>query len=456
LKVELSTFNFQPSTFNLQPSTFNLQLSTFNLQLSTFNFQPSTFPLKILHFSRDYTPHDHRFLAKMVQTGHEIFYLRLENAGHPYEDRPVPEGVTLIPWAGGQTRITRGDGPRLLSSLKQVIRRYRPDIIQAGPVQRAAFLTALAGYKNLITMSWGYDLLMDVHNGKAWQWATRYTLQRSAAFVGDCNTIRHLAIGHGMNPEKIVTFPWGADIQKFKPANQQISNQQTNQPANQCSPLRERRGWGDDCFVLLSTRNWSELYGVEDLARAFVHAARQRPELRLFMLSGGPLSGKIKSLIQSEVPFRNAGLLDRVHFPGQVNQDNLPAYYRAADLYISTSHSDGTSISLLEALASGVPVLLSDIPGNREWIPSPSSLTLLPPGEGNPPSPAGRGAGGEGAGWLFRDGDPTDLERAILHALDHRAHLPAMSRAARQLAEERGDWDKNFPHLLTAWEMVRG
>lgn len=413
--------------------------------------------MRIIHFSRDYTPHDHRFLAKMVETaataGHEIFYLRLENAGQPYEDRPIPEGVTLIPWAGGQNRVTRGDGPRLLSSLKQVIRRYRPDIIQAGPVQRAAFLTALAGYKNLITMSWGYDLLMDIHNGKTWQWATRYTLQRSAAFVGDCNTIRHLAIQYGMNPAKIVTFPWGANIQKFIPLpdqrfsdspSQQFSKPPITQPPHYpiaqspdlqspISNLRLRKGWGEDTFVLLSTRTWTPLYGVEDLARAFVNAARQRPELRLFMLGSGPLSGKIKNLIHS------AGLIDRVHFPGQVNQNDLPDYYRAADLYISTSHSDGTSISLLEALASGVPVLLSDIPGNREWIPPP----LTPPSN-SPLSP----------GWLFRDGDPTDLERAILYAVDHRDQLPAMSRAARQLAEARADWDKNFPHLLDAWNMV--
>jgi len=434
--------------------------------------------MRLIHFSRDYTTHDHRFLAKMVTTGHEIFYLRLENAGHPYEDRPVPPGVTLIPWAGGQTPVTRGDAPRLFSSLKQVIRHICPDIIQAGPVQRAAFLTALAGFKNLITMSWGYDLLMDVHNGKSWQWATRYTLQRSAAFVGDCNTIRNIAIEHGMNPDKIVTFPWGANIQKFTPLPAQrhsdtaserqseSANQPTTEPANQQSPLsnqqspithyqsplRLRKGWGEDTFVLLSTRNWTPLYGVEDLARAFVNTARQRPELRLFMLGGGPLSGKIKSLIQ------NAGLIDRVHFPGQVNQNDLPDYYRAADLYVSTSHSDGTSISLLEALASGTPVLLTDIPGNKEWVlppspqPSPSRER-----ESAPLSLSGRGVGGEGerVGWLFRDGDPADLERAILHAVEHRDQLPALSRAARQLAEERGDWDKNFPHLLEAWEMVR-
>jgi len=402
--------------------------------------------MRILHFSRDYTTHDHRFLSKMAETRNEIFFLRLENAGQPYEDRPLPPGVTQIQWEGGRTPATRGDGPRLLFSLKQVIRRLRPDIIQAGPVQRAAFLTALAGFKNLIAMSWGYDLLMDVNRGKSWQWATRYTLRRSAAFVGDCNTIRKLAVQHGMNPDRIVTFPWGANIQKFSPLGSQrvgesaserqseLENQLTNEPTNQQSPIsnlqspiRKRRGWGDDTFVLLSTRNWTPLYGVEDLARAFVSAARQRPELRLLMLGGGPLSGKIKQITHT------AGLIDRVHFPGQANQNTLPDYYRAADLYISTSHSDGTSISLLEALASGTPVLLTDIPGNKEWITEPGKV-----------------------GWTFRVGDPAGLERAILHAVDHRNQLPAMSRAARQFAEERGDWEKNFPKLLEAWEMVLG
>jgi glycosyltransferase involved in cell wall biosynthesis len=376
--------------------------------------------MRIIHFARDYTTHDHRFLAKMVETGHEIFFLRLEDGGQPLEDRPVPAGVTLIPWAGGAAPVTWRDAPRLVADLKRVIRALQPDLIQAGPVQRCAFLTALAGFRNLVSMSWGYDLLMDVNNGKAWQWATRYTLRRSAAFVGDCETIRGIAQTCGMRPDKIVTFPWGADIQKFSP----ISNLQSP-ITNYQSPLRLRKGWNADCFVLLSTRGWTEMYGVTDLVTAFVRLAPEFPELRLFMLGGGPLAGRIHAAIQ------RAGLIDRVHFPGQINQRDLPDYYRAADLYISTSHSDGTSISLLEALASGTPVLLSDIPGNREWV-----------GQDSP------------AGWLFPAGDARGLEQAIRHALTQRDQLPRMGASARRLAEERGDWDKNFPHLLEAWQMA--
>ena len=66
-------------------------------------------------------------------------------------------------------------------------------------------------------MSWGYDLLQDAERNAAWSWATRYTLKHSAAMVGDCNTIRQLAVSYGMPDERIVTFPWGIDLEHFTP-----------------------------------------------------------------------------------------------------------------------------------------------------------------------------------------------------------------------------------------------
>jgi len=370
--------------------------------------------MRILYFSRDYTTHDHRFLAALAGTAHEIGFLRLERRGHQLEDRPLPSEIRQIHWAGGQSPVRSLDGPRLVAALRKVIRDFNPDLVQAGPVQRSAFLAALTGFHPLVTMSWGYDLLMDVHNGAAWEWATRYTLKRSDAFVGDCATIRNLAVDYGMAEDRIVTFPWGANIQKYTPVEIKFQ-----------TPIRERLGWGQDKFVLLSTRGWSDIYGVEDLAKAFVQATRVRPELRLLMLGGGSLSSMIKTI------FDRGGVRDLVHFPGQISQEKLPDYYRGADLYISTSHSDGTSISLLEALASGTPVLLTNIPGNKEWI--------LNQGE---------------VGWLFEDGSPDDLTKGILHAVENRQNLPAIGQAARSLAEERADWGKNFPHLLEAYRIA--
>ena len=370
--------------------------------------------MRILYFSRDYTTHDHRFLTALAQTEHEVGFLRLERGPHQLEDRPLPPQIIQIPWAGGQKSAEFRDGLHLVTGLRKVIRTFKPDLIQAGPIQRSAFLVALAGFHPLVTMSWGYDLLVDVNRNLWWNWVTRFTLKRSDALVGDCDTIRKLAIHHGMNPNRIVTFPWGANIKKFRPA-----------PSSSLSTLRSRLGWDDKNFVLLSTRGWSEIYGVEDLAHAFVRAARQQPEIRLLMLGNGPLAPTIRRI------FQQGRVQDFVHFPGQVSQDKLPDFYRAADLYISTSHSDGTSISMLEALASGTPVLLSDIPGNREWIANPGDI-----------------------GWLFRNGDIDSLTKGILSAVENRDQLPAMSQAARQLAVSRANWESNFPHLFEAFQIA--
>ena len=369
--------------------------------------------MRILYFSRDYTPHDYRFLAALAQTEHKIYYLRLENRGKAWEDRPVPKEVTIVPWAGGQKPARFSDGLRLWSSLKRVIRKLNPDLIHAGPIQRSAFLAALTGFQPLVSMSWGYDLLIDAKRNWWWQQATRFTLKHSTAFVGDCNTIRDLAIEYGMNPNRIVTFPWGVDVKHFTP-----------EKSNTQAKIRQRLGWGKDAFVLLSTRGWAPIYGIVDVAHAFVHIARQHPELRLLMLGGGPQASAIHRV------FNQSQMIDRVHFPGLISKEKLVDYYRAADLYVSASHSDGSSISLLEALACGAPVLLSDIPGNREWVEE------------------GR------QGWFFREGDAASLASGILQSIQMRDELPKMARAARLLAEERANWEENFPTLLKAYQLA--
>jgi glycosyltransferase involved in cell wall biosynthesis len=362
--------------------------------------------MRILYFSRDYTTHDHRFLTGLANTSHKVYFLRLEKGPHVFEDRPLPPEIVQVEWAGGTHTASLRDGLRLLSDLRRVIRQVKPDLIHAGPIQRSAFLVALTGFRPLISMSWGYDLLYDVDINPFWRWATRYTLHHSAAMVGDCDTIRHLAISYGMPDNLIITFPWGVDIHHFNVETSERSNVST--------------------FSLLSTRGFEPIYGVDVLARAFVIAARKRPELHLSMLGNGSLASAIRQI------FLVGAVYDRVHFPGQVTYADLPSHYQKSDLYICASHSDGTSISLLEAFACGTPAIVSDIPGNQEWVT---------PGEN---------------GWLFPDGNAEALASEILYALDQRQILPEMGRNARKLAESRADWEKNFPELEKAYALALG
>jgi glycosyltransferase involved in cell wall biosynthesis len=360
--------------------------------------------LKILYFSKSYTPHDYRFLSSLSRTDHEVFYLKLEANKRQTEDRPVPENVQQILWAGGQREFRWRDVPRLTFDLQRLTRQIKPDLIHAGPIQNCAFIAALSGFRPILAMSWGYDLVMDADKNAWMKWVTRYTLKRSTFFVSDANVSRAKAIEFGMNSEKTAIFPWGTDIDHFTPKTFKPSNLQP--------------------FTLFCSRTWESIYGVDVLAKAFVNVATQNPDVNLILLGGGSQGGKIRQILI------NGGVLDRVHFGGQVAQADLPRWYHMADLYISPSHVDGSSVTLMEALASGLPCLVSDIPGNKEWIEDGVN------------------------GWLFRDGNVDDLTQKILNAIKNRKSFKTISESARQTAEQKADWKKNFGKLLEVYDKV--
>ena len=372
--------------------------------------------MKILYFSRNYTPHDFRFLNSLSKTEHEIFYLKLEANQRQVEDRPVPENVQQILWAGGQREFRWSDLPRLALDFRRVVKRIKPDIVHAGPIQTCAFIAVLSGFRPILTKSWGYDLVKDADSSKWMQWVTRYTLTRSAFFTSDANVTRDKAVFFGMNPENVVIFPWGVNIERFHPEKEDKPKKKV---AGQKSKVKGRKP-----LTLFCSRTWEPIYGVDVLAKAFVKVAQQNPDVNLILLGGGSQGSKIRKILM------NGGVMERVHFGGQVGQRDLPRWYHMADIYISPSHVDGSSVSLLEALACGMPCLVSDIAGNKEWVEEDVN------------------------GWLFRDGNVDDLAEKILLAIKSRRSWGRIGKAARKTAEERADWKSNFGKLLEAYEKV--
>ena len=368
--------------------------------------------MRILYFSRGYTPHDYRFLTSLAGAGYEVLFLRLEQHGRQVEDRSLPPTVEQLSWRGGKGPFRWRDVPGLIGSLRDVLRRVKPDILHAGPIQTGAFLGALSGFQPLVSMSWGSDLLQDAGRNPWYHWITSYTLRHSTLLVGDNPSVRAKAVALGFPNERIYTFPWGIDLNQFSPSKGSVDPVEPD--------LRARLGWQQN-FVVLSLRSWEPVYGVDVMLRGFALAAQQAPELRLLMLGGGSQAGLVHRLIQEK------GLQDIVHLGGQVKQADLPGFYRAADLYASAAHSDGSSVSLMEALGTGLPVLVTDIPSNHEWVDE-----------------------GE-QGWLFPDGDEYTLAECFLSALRSPERLAEMRRNARARAEERADWQKNFQVLASAY-----
>ena len=117
--------------------------------------------------------------------------------------------------------------------------------------------------------------------------------------------------------------------------------------------------------VILCTRGFIPVYNNNYLIQALALLPEDLPYSEVIFSSTGPDLDRTKSLADRILP---SSIRRKIRFLGGVSNDELLYHLRKASIFVSLSRSDGTSISLLEALSCGLFPVLSDIPQNREWI----------------------------------------------------------------------------------------
>jgi glycosyltransferase involved in cell wall biosynthesis len=176
--------------------------------------------------------------------------------------------------------------------------------------------------------------------------------------------------------------------------------------------------------AFVSTRNLYPVYDVGTLVRAARTISDARPDVRGAILGDGPQGPELRRLAQ------DLRLGDGLRFEGAVGEDRVMSVLGDARIYISTSTSDGASVSLLEAMAQGCFPVVTDIPANREWIASGRNGLLVPVGD----APA--------------------LGAAVLSAIDDEPLLEAASRTNVALVVERGDLSKNLARVESRYRLL--
>jgi glycosyltransferase involved in cell wall biosynthesis len=366
--------------------------------------------LKVLYISRGYTVHDRRFLASFAGRGWNTSYLPLLDERLEYS--PLPDDITKLEWdTEAREPLSSADWKNREQNLRRLLGEVAPDVVIAGPIQSGAYLAALAGAHPLVAVSWGTDILVDADRTPEMQKVTAETLSRSAAAFGDCRAVREAIKRHSaLNDQQIVTFPWGIDLDRFTPGESSLD-------------LRQRLGWnGNEIYI--STRTWEPVYAIDVLVEAFALVHEENPDARLALLGDGSQEDAIRTLIKEH------DLESEVHAPGRVSHALLPDYFRTANVYVSSALSDGTSVSLLEAMATGLPVVVSDSYGNLEWVEP--------------------GTNGE----LARPGDPESLADAMLAVASDPMGVARMRAANIAAARSRADWTRNFPLLAKKVESL--
>lgn len=239
-------------------------------------------------------------------------------------------------------------------------------------------------------------------------------LERLAARAGDLTISvneeqRRMAVKLGVDsPERICTVHNGIDLSPYAATDRETA--------------RQRLGLDAAVPVVGTVGRLVPQKGFAHLIRAFPLLAGSLPSVRLVIAGEGPLEAELRREADQ------TGLADRIDFLGF--RRNIPEILAAFDVFALPSLWEGLSISLLEALAAGKPIVATDIDGNREAIE---------PGE---------------TGLLVPAADPAALAEALRSVLLDSLLAQTLARNARRCAAIRFSQDRMVEENLAVYDRV--
>jgi glycosyltransferase involved in cell wall biosynthesis len=318
-----------------------------------------------------------------------------------YPPAPDELGVEVIPQRGLHKAIAI---PLSVRHVRQVIDEFQPDIISALFLPDYGWLACMCDRRPLAVSAWGSDVLLSPEKSRWHRRRIEYVLHNAGLLFADAEFLGERMRELGAEAGKLRIIPLGVD-------ESWLATGDANTEA------------GDAPIGIISTRRLEPLYNVDTLLNAAAQLNSEKPNAYRYAIIGdGTERNRLGALAQEHA------LDHALEFTGTVDEDEMKARLRRAAIYVSCSSSDGTSVSLLEAMAAGCVPIVTDLPGNREWIEDGKN------------------------GILFPVGDTEALVRAVRSVAERRSWWPEVRQRNRQIIESRALWKDNMIAVEQAFE----
>lgn len=295
--------------------------------------------------------HTERWIRWFSDRGHECHLLTVQPG-------PVP-GVQVHD-------IRAGFGPKplryLLSLFKvrRILGTIKPDLLNTHFLTGYGYWGRFSGFRPNVLTVWGDDVYVTPFENPLKNRLARLALTGSDAVTGDSADILAVACDLGADPRRSFRVLWGVDFAVFKPGA--------------ADRWRTDHGFAVDDIVYFSPRSYTQpYYNIDVVIAAAAAVAAAEPRAR-FLFAGyegdpGPFRARAES----------AGIGDVMAMVGRLPHDEFATALQACDVFISVPSVDATAVSLLEAMACGCRIIISDLPSSREWIEDGVSGLVVTP-----------------------------------------------------------------------------
>jgi glycosyltransferase involved in cell wall biosynthesis len=299
-----------------------------------------------------------RWAWRLAELGHEVHIVSDRITDRPGELADVM--AHDIRRLGLGTRLPFVRHFLFAAAIGRLARRLDVDLVHAHYLLPYGYWAAEAGVHPLVLSPWNTDIFTygrERRRGRRW---VRRSIRAGDSFVVSSIGNAEETVRLGASSDRVHRIVWYVDLRLFG-------------PDRRVAGLAQRFGWPEDSIVVLSLRNYRPNTNLDVLIRAFGRAQRDVAEARLILSArGGWAHAHVEALIEE------LGLGDRIamHYAGP---DDLPELCASVDIGVSIASTDATPASMIESMASGLPMIMGDCITIDEWITQGDGGEVVPP-----------------------------------------------------------------------------
>ncbi len=298
-----------------------------------------------------------RWAWRLAERGHEVHI-----ASDRLSDRPGELDGLVAHDVRGLGLATRLRGVRRFvwgRELRGLARRLGVDLVHAHYLLPYGYWAARAGVHPLVVSPWNTDIFTYGRERARGQRLVRQAIAAGDEFVVSSLANAEETIRLGAPRERVHRIVWYVDLRGFGPARRRPD-------------FAVRLGWPADSLTVLSLRNYRPNTNLDVLVRAFARVQRDEPRARLVLAARGGWTRPETDRLVDEL-----GLRDLV---AQVSAapSELPELCASADVGVSIASTDATPASMIESMASGLPMVMGDAITIDEWITQGEGGEVVP------------------------------------------------------------------------------
>ncbi|HEY7525729.1 MAG TPA: glycosyltransferase [Candidatus Limnocylindria bacterium] len=360
--------------------------------------------------------HLHRWLAAFVARGHAVCLL--EPHGHPADDAGPPAGVERLQFRSVQADRSPMGLWRARADLRRTLAAWRPHVLHAHYARSPAWHAWLSGWRPYVVTVWGSEVLRAAEMPRLGRLFTRLALRDAALVTAGTEQLAAAAVRLGARPERVRHAEFGIDTLRFHPG----------MAGAQRAELRAELGLGD-ARVVVSPRILAPLYRHEVVIEALA-----RMPADVLVLSSGMRADPAERQ-RLEALARQLGVAERWRILPAMDADRMADLYRLADVVVSVPESDAMPQSVMEAMATGTPAVVSDLPDPRGWLGDLTPQLIVPVGDAAATAAAMQRALALSGGERRALGE--ELRQRVIERADATRSMDEVEGWYRELAEAR-------------------